>query len=295
MDRNIPQAGAAACPPVLPRPGLMRGPIRMFEFDVKFAPSTCSGWDIMLQHPNSPLSEWSLCVYDPQKKCWVDGSAKEQAATEPPKAPPRSSAASLAASSGPNSNEATGPSTAVDSGPGSAGTVDGRCAVASRPLPLLCTRCMHCTLCCQCQAVWPRQFCSILNGHKLQLWSVQHIPSAPWMLHGGHAGPGFAGTVAYQSRQCWLSSVFYGAAAAVHLHGWLCSTWDVTSGRCCQCVWPGFCKAACAGPPSGQHLGAATHDVQPAAVASTAFCRAAVPMLLWNAYIAGPGRSALPC
>ena len=148
----------------------------MFEFDVRLAPSRCSVWDIMLrlQHPSSSLSEWSLCLYEPQKKCWVDGSAKEPAATEPARAPPRSSAASLTASSGPNSNEATGPSTAVDSGPGSAGTVDGRYAVAAHRLPLLCTRRMHCTLCCQCQ------FCSILGGQ--QSWSVSIIPNAPFIV-----------------------------------------------------------------------------------------------------------------
>eukprot|EP00891_Asterochloris_glomerata_P009398 jgi/Astpho2/9398/Aster-01663 len=80
------------------------------------------------------LGEKSSFYYDEAKKCWVDGSAKEQAATEPPKGPPRSSAASLAASSGPNSNEATGPSTAVDSGPGSAGTADGRPAPKARSI-----------------------------------------------------------------------------------------------------------------------------------------------------------------
>lgn len=146
---------------------------------------------LQLRQHHSLLSVRSLCLHGPQKKCWVDGSAKEQAATEPPKAPPRSSAASLAASSGPNSNEATGPSTAVDSGPGSAGTADGRYAVALRQFLLLCPRCMHCTLCCQCQADWRCWFCSILGGQ--QLCFVLHSPSAPLDF-------------AWQSCRAWLRS-----------------------------------------------------------------------------------------
>ena len=187
---------------------------------------------LQLWQHHSLLSVRSLCLHGPQKKCWVDGSAKEQAATEPPKAPPRSSAASLAASSGPNSNEATGPSTAVDSGPGSAGTADGRYAVALRQFLLLCPRC---TAPCAANARLTGVAGSAASwvGSVYALYYIAQV--LPWTLLGSPVGPGFAVAVEHQLLHCWLSSVFDGHQLPC-ICSWLGSTWGVACLLCSTCL-----------------------------------------------------------